>query len=423
LADPFATNIIFMPLIFVVTLVLSLLLTPLVRREALRRGLVDQPGEARRVHKVPVPRLGGIAMYAAFATGVLLTFAFSDIRAGKVGNELYETSRVLLMLLGGGIIVAVMAVDDVKRLKPLPRLLWQVGAALLVVLPSVVWPGGANPASGGNPADPPGTIHYDQGAGVLATSIQNPLAGAQGSSTFEFPLIFAVFLTVFWIVGTTNAINWIDGLDGLAASVCAVACGVLFVVTGPVLGQWSLAYLPLLLLAAILGFLPYNLHPARIFMGDSGAMFLGFTLAVLSVIGGAKVAAALLVLGIPILDAAYIIVYRLSRGRSPLSADRGHLHHRLFDIGFSQRQIVLLYVVLAVAFGFIGLMPGQGSDFLGINFEWVPFRLIKLAALIVMVLVLVGIFIFISRRQFDHGPASPAKKDTQDLAMDRNKAS
>jgi UDP-N-acetylmuramyl pentapeptide phosphotransferase/UDP-N-acetylglucosamine-1-phosphate transferase len=264
----------------------------------------------------------------------------------------------------------------VKRLKALPRLLWQIAVAVLVVAPSIFVPGSANPG------DPPSTVHYDQGAGVLVTSVQNPFGG-----TVDLPLALGVFFTIFWIVGTTNAINWIDGLDGLAASVSAVASAALFVVTGPVLQQWSLAYLPLILLAAVLGFLPYNLHPAKIFMGDSGAMFLGFTLAVLSVIGGAKVAAALLVLGVPILDGAYMIVYRLYRGQSPATADRQHLHHRLFDIGFSQGQVVIIYMVLCGVFGTLGVLPIE--------------RIVKLAGMVLLVVVLFAIFAYISRRQFD----------------------
>lgn len=373
-----------MPLIFVVTLAVSLAMTPLVRRYAISRQWVDRPGEERRVHKVAVPRLGGVAMFAAFAVGVLSTFVFPSIRSNKAGNEQFETSRVLLLLLGAGIITAVMAVDDVRKLKALPRLIWQVGVALLVVLPSIFVPGSANPG------DPAGTIHYDQGAGVLATTIQNPFAPSNSITPFiEIPLVLAALLTIFWLVGTTNAINWIDGLDGLAATVSAVAAASMFVATGPVLQQWSLSYLPLILLAAILGFLPFNIHPARIFMGDSGAMFLGFTLAVLSVIGGAKVAAALLVLGIPLLDGVYMIVYRIYRGRSPLSSDRGHLHHRLYDIGLSQGQIVMVYLVLCSVFGVIGALP-------------LP-RILKLIGIVVMALVLLGLFIYIARRQFDKG--------------------
>jgi UDP-N-acetylmuramyl pentapeptide phosphotransferase/UDP-N-acetylglucosamine-1-phosphate transferase len=386
----FQEHIPYMVAVAAVTLVLSLALTPLVRRWAIARGWVDVPGDERRVHKIAVPRLGGIAMFAAFAVGVLLTFAFPDLRRGKVGNEQYEVTRVLLMLAGAAIITAVMAVDDVRSLKPVPRLIWQIGAALLVVLPSLFWPGGANP----NDPDQ-STIHYDQGAGVLVTAAQNPFGG-----TLDLPLALAVFLTIFWIVGTTNAINWIDGLDGLAATVSAVASLALFVVMAFVLDppQLTLAYLPLLLLAAILGFLPYNLHPARIFMGDSGAMFLGFTLAVLAVIGGAKAAAALLVLGIPILDGAYMIIYRVYRGRAPTAPDRGHLHHRLHDIGLSQNQVVLVYLALCGVFGAVGVLE-------------IP-RLVKLGAMVVMVAVLVALFIYISRRQFDLQASRPPTTTT-----------
>jgi UDP-GlcNAc:undecaprenyl-phosphate GlcNAc-1-phosphate transferase len=387
-----------MVLLFGITLALSLALTPLVRRLALRRGLVDVPGEARRVHKVAVPRLGGLAMYAAFAVGVLLTFVFG-VQANQVGNGLFEGARILFMLAGAGIITVVMAVDDIKKLRPLPRLLWQVGAALLVVLPSFFWPGGPNPLPTGG-MEPPGTLHYDQGAGVIATSIRNPIGGMN----IELPLILAVLFTVFWITGVTNAINWIDGLDGLAAGVSVVACAVLFIITGPILGQYTLAYLPLLLGAATLGFLPYNIYPARIFMGDSGAMFLGFTLAVLSVIGGAKLASALLVLGIPLLDAVYIIINRVSRGRSPMSADRSHLHHRLLDIGLRPQQVVIIFYLLCGTFGVLAfLLTSTAPEINMLGLKLSP-SLFKLFALIVLGMVLVSLLIFISRRRFDEGP-------------------
>jgi UDP-GlcNAc:undecaprenyl-phosphate GlcNAc-1-phosphate transferase len=333
------------------------------------------------VHRVPIPRLGGLAMFAAFAVGVLLTFLF-DIRGGKSGNAAFEGSRVLLMLLGAGIITLVMAVDDVRGLRPVTRLIWQIGVALLVLVPSLLWPGGPNLIESYGTMEPPGTRHYDQGAGVLALTVQNPFGGS-----IELPLVLAVIFTVIWLVGMTNTINWIDGLDGLAAGVSVVACGVLFWITGFVVGQWTLAYLPLILGAAILGFLPFNIYPARIFMGDSGAMFLGFTLAVIAIIGGAKLAAALLVLGVPILDAIYLVIYRLYRGQSPMSPDRGHLHHRLLDLGFSQQQVVLIFYLLSASFGVLGLL--------------LPSGLLKLIALMAMAAILVGLLIYIARRKFD----------------------
>lgn len=380
-----------MALVFTATLGVALGLTPLVRWAALRLGLVDRPGEERRVHKIPVPRLGGLAMYAAFAVGIFIMLA-AGVQNGQTGNGRFEASRILVTLLGAGLITLVMAVDDIRGLRPVPRLLWQIGAALLVILPALIWPGTANLNT--NPPEPASTLHYDQGAGVLALSVQNPFGGV-----IVLPLALAMLFTVVWIVGMTNTVNWIDGLDGLAGGVSLVACVVLFVITGPVLHQYTLAYLPLILGAAILGFLPYNIHPARIFMGDSGAMFLGFTLAVLSIIGGAKLAAALLVLGVPILDGIYMVIYRLYRGRSPMSSDRGHLHHRLLDIGLSQQQVVFVFYILCSVFGVLGLLPSDAGQFLGVPGS--AFRVLKFAALMLMALVLVALMVYIARRQFD----------------------
>ena len=377
--------------IFAVTLAISLGLTPLVRRFAIQRGMVDKPGAARRVHTIAVPRLGGLAMYIAFAAGILLMFGFNvhGLQGGLTGNSVFEPARILFALAGAGLVTLVMAVDDVRGVRPLPRLLWQIGAALLVIVPALIWPGGPNL---GETAD---TLHYDQGAGVLALSVQNPLGGA-----IVLPLAVAVVFTIFWIVGMTNAINWIDGLDGLAGGVSVVACLVMFIITWR-LEQYTLAYLPLILGAATLGFLPYNIHPARIFMGDSGAMFLGFALAVISIIGGAKMASVLLVLGIPLLDGVYMIIYRLYRGRSPLSADRGHLHHRLLDFGFSQQQVVLIFYLLCGIFGVLAFLLTSTTDTLNILGFELPRGLYKLFALALLVVVLVGLMVFITRRNFD----------------------
>ncbi len=393
-------------LVFGATLLVSLGLTPLVRRVALQRGLLDVPGEARRVHKVAVPRLGGLAMYAAFAAGVLVMFAagVQNRHMSESGNGRFEPSRILFFLLGAGIITVVMAVDDIRGIRPLPRLIWQIGAALLVIVPGLLWPGGPNVQSNGQ-IEAAGTLHFDQGAGVIATSVQSPLGGV----AINLPIILAVLFTTFWIVGMTNTINWIDGLDGLAAGVTVVACGVLFLLT-VLLKQYTLAYLPLILGAATLGFLPYNVHPARIFMGDSGAMFLGFSLAVISIIGGAKLAAALLVLGIPIFDGIYMMIYRIYRGRSPMSSDRGHLHHRLLDIGLSQQQVVMIFYLLSATFGIIELLlPTSQLEIFGVSLSSGSFRLFALAVLVV---VMIALMIYITRRSFDRvsagGSGAPA---------------
>jgi UDP-GlcNAc:undecaprenyl-phosphate GlcNAc-1-phosphate transferase len=184
-----------------------------------------------------------------------------------------------------------------------------------------------------------------------------------------FPLWITYPLTVFWIMGMINTVNWLDGLDGLAAGVAAIA-GLLFAVHAYSLGQTMVALFPLALAAACLGFLPFNFHPARIFMGSSGSMLLGFALASLSILAPAKVATALLVLGIPILDVVWLIIQRWRQRRNPALAGRDHLHYRLLDLGFSQRQIVLLYYSFCAAFGLLALL--------------IEDRLFKLVALAVM---------------------------------------
>jgi UDP-GlcNAc:undecaprenyl-phosphate/decaprenyl-phosphate GlcNAc-1-phosphate transferase len=365
-----------------VVLAASLILTPAMRRLALRRGWYDLPAD-RRVHTTPTPRIGGVAMYLAFMIGLALTLV-----PGVTPERLEppfgppELWRIGLLALGATIITAVMFVDDIRGIKPIPKLLWQLFVAGLVMLPDPRYLDLA-----------PGTVNGVPNGwftGVIVSFLQNPF-GSHDSlqiQLFQFAPL-AVAFTFFWIVGMMNAVNWMDGLDGLAGGVSAIACLVLFGVSllqDP--PQTTIAYLPLILAAAIFGFLRYNFHPAQIFMGDSGSMFLGFALAVISIIGGAKVATALLVMGVPILDVAYVILFRVLRGRSPLQADRGHLHHRLYDLGMGQSQIALLFYFVCGGFGALALLPpGNG--------------LIKLGALVVMAVLLIAFILFITRRQFD----------------------
>ena len=162
-------------------------------------------------------------------------------------------------------------------------------------------------------------------------------------------------LTVFWFMGMINTVNWLDGLDGLAAGVSAIVAAFLAIHMIRE-GQLSVALLPLALLGATLGFLPYNFNPAKIFMGSSGSYFLGWALAALGIMGGAKVATVLLAMGLPIMDVAWLIYHRWKRGDKPESIGRDHLHHRLLDIGFTQRQIVLAYYAWCIIFGTAALV-------------------------------------------------------------------
>ncbi len=315
-------------LVFLTALSLGYFLTPVAARLAVRMNAVDRPAP-RRVHDKPTPRLGGLPLFGAFcgATAVSLLFPRTD------PNEL---TRLAGLFAGAGLLFVVGAIDDCHELNPWPQLAAQFVAAALAV-----------------------------GSGVIIDQVSNPLGGGP----IPLPTWFAVAFTLFWLVGMINTVNWLDGIDGLAAGVVAIA-GIVLFAHAYRLGQDSIALLALALVGAVLGFLPFNLSPARMFMGSTGALVLGFILGVLSIIGAARVAFALLVLGIPILDVAWRIVSRLRAGRSPFFADRGHLHHRLLDLGLSPRTIVLLYYIFTAISGLLALV--------------LPLGLYKLIALIII---------------------------------------
>jgi len=221
---------------------------------------------------------------------------------------------------------------------------------------------------------------------IFIERVNNPFTDAQ----IVFPDLLVWALTAFWFLGAMNTVNWLDGLDGLAAGVGAILCAVLvihmlFRAEPP---QLSVAILPLALLGATLGFLPWNFHPARIFMGSSGSYFLGFALAALGIIGGARMATVLMVLGLPIVDVAWLIWRRWRRGVSPGQGGRDHLHFRLLDLGFGQRQIVLGYYAFCAAFGLLALGIGP--------------RIYKLLALLALGLVVLAVLWWAERRDGKH---------------------
>jgi UDP-GlcNAc:undecaprenyl-phosphate GlcNAc-1-phosphate transferase len=306
-------------LVFASAFLIALVLTPLAARLAFTTGAIDQPRD-RHQHSHPTPKLGGIPLFAGFfaAVGVSLYYPRTDE---------FEMPRLLGLFLGCTVMFIVGLYDDHRELSPLPQLVVQIAAASIVA-----------------------------GYGVLIRELPNPFDGTR----IELELWFAFLFTLFWLVGMMNTINWLDGLDGLAGGVVVIAGFMLFAHTFR-LGQNSVALLVLALIGSGLGFLLFNFFPAQIFMGSAGANVLGLTLGALAIIGGAKVGTALLVLGIPILDVAWQIVQRLRAGRSPFSADRGHLHHRLLDVGLPQRAIVLLYYVLTSTFGALALILPSGT--------------------------------------------------------------
>jgi UDP-GlcNAc:undecaprenyl-phosphate/decaprenyl-phosphate GlcNAc-1-phosphate transferase len=320
---------------FVVAAVLAFVLTPAVRRVAQRVDAVDHPHE-RRVNTTPVPRGGGVAVAVAYLVVVAGLFV-ADATVGLWGPlDALARPEVAALLLGGAAAVLVGLLDDRFDL----RARWQFAGQLLVALIPVA-------------------------LGITVGAIANPF----GPGVVRLEGVFGAIFVVVWTGGMINSINFIDGLDGLSSGVGLIAAVTLGIIslTGPAT-EPVVALVCVTLAGALLGFLRWNFHPASIFIGTSGVMFLGYTLALLSILGSAKVAVALLVLGVPIIDTFYIIVRRLSRGRSPFSADRGHIHHRLLDLGLSHRQTVLLIYAICAGLGALSLFlsgSGQLYAFLG----------------------------------------------------------
>ena len=292
---------------FFVTGILSFLLTPPVKRLAHRIGAIDVPKDARRMHKKPIPRLGGLAIY--------ISFVIVSLVLGQWNMQNFT------ILIGSAIIVVLGIFDDRNALSAK----FKFGIQLIAAAIPVVF----------------GNLRIEL--------ITNPNLFS-GELYVKFGAL-AIPITIIWIVAITNAVNLIDGLDGLAVGVSAIACMTMLAVS-LLIGEVPIAILLAVLAGACVGFMPFNLNPASIFMGDTGSTFLGFMLATLSIQGMFKVYAIIsfavpfLILGLPIFDTAFAFTRRILSGRSPFSPDRGHVHHRLIDMGFNQKQTVaILYII------------------------------------------------------------------------------
>ena len=288
-----------MLLAMLVAAAVSFASTPMVKTLACKVGAIDVPKDNRRMHKVPIPRMGGLAIFLAFLLSVLV---FADIDRQMQG-----------ILLGSIMIVILGVLDDIMALKALPKLFVQIAAAGVAV-----WHGC--------------TIQFVSNPNVFSEATYLNLGW------------LSIPVTIIWIVAITNAVNFIDGLDGLAVGVSAISTASLIVVA--------------LMVKEVNIAIPYNLNPAKIFMGDTGSTFLGYILATLSITGLFKMYAIIsfavpfLILGIPIFDISFAFLRRIAHGQNPMKADRGHFHHRLIDMGFSQKQAVAIAYMLT---GILGL--------------------------------------------------------------------
>ncbi len=292
-----------------VATLISFITTPVVRRLAFKIGAVDVPKDNRRMHKDPIPRMGGLAIFMGFLFSSLLFLPITPQFSG--------------MMLGAVVIVILGIFDDIYALPAKPKLAVQIVAALCAVL-----------------------------HGNEISVLSNP--NIFSTEPYWNLGVLAIPFTVIWIIAITNAVNLIDGLDGLACGVSTISSMTMLVIALTV-SESHVAILMGALVGACLGFLPYNLNPAKIFMGDTGSTFLGFVLAVASIQGLFKLSAIVsfavpfLILGLPIFDTCFAILRRLATGRSPMSPDREHIHHRLIDMGFSQKQAVAtLYIISAI---------------------------------------------------------------------------
>ncbi len=290
---------------FVCAILLAYAFTPIVRVLAFKVGAIDIPKDNRRMHKRPIPRIGGLAIFLGFIVTALF---FCDLT-----TELY-------LLLGGAMLIVILGIlDDIFALNAFVKLFCQLAISALPVI------GGIR------------IQHIHVGNAYLDLGV------------------WSIPLTILWITALTNAINIIDGLDGLScgvSTISAISILAVIIIQG---GEYSSALITLILIGSCVGFLPFNRNPARIFMGDTGALFLGYTLSLISVEGMFKMHTAismivpLIIFALPLADTMFAIVRRLLAGKSPFSADRGHLHHRFVDMGFTQKETVkVLYAICGI---------------------------------------------------------------------------
>lgn len=308
-------------LTFAAALVASLAITPIVRRLAHWADLLDRPGEHRKVHQFPVPRLGGVAMVIAFGVGL----ALATLAAGDLDGAGGGPNRAPAILAGVALLLVLGVIDDTRGMRALIKLTVQVAAALLAV-----------------------------GLGLSLERLHFPWGIVELG-----PL--AVPITVAWIVGVINAVNLIDGLDGLASAVVLTVLGT-FAVIAALDGVDPTLYIIAATVGAAVGFVAYNLHPASIIMGDTGSMFLGFVVAAIGISlaqdGVDPVApwVPVIALGVPILDTVWAIVRRTARGDAFYVADRGHIHHQLLRLGFSQRDAMLMLTAVSAGLAMVALV-------------------------------------------------------------------
>ncbi|NQV13317.1 MAG: undecaprenyl/decaprenyl-phosphate alpha-N-acetylglucosaminyl 1-phosphate transferase [Parcubacteria group bacterium] len=331
-------------ILFLLAVSLSALFTLLVRKLALRWQIVDQPTEARKIHRQPTPLLGGLAIFGAFSLAAIIFLLWND--SYFTGYMLPK--HIIGIILGGLVLMIGGILDDKYNLSPGKLIIWPVAASFIVIASGIGIDFISNPF--GN---------------ALALDLINiKVLTWQGVPYYFTPL--ADIFTLVWLLGMVYTTKLLDGLDGLVSGITVIGAMVLFFLSlTPQVMQPETALLCIIMAGASLGFLFLNFHPARIFLGEGGSTFVGFMLGVLAIISGGKIATALLIMGIPILDVGWVIARRLWSKQSPFkSADRKHLHFRLLDIGFTHRGTVVFFYIISAVFGSVALLVEGRYKFL-----------------------------------------------------------
>ena len=316
---------------FMLAFITTFVITPYTIKLAKKVGAVDTPKDERRINKTTMPRLGGLAVIAGFIVSIVYLLIILSIEKSINLSDDNMYIKLIGFLIGGLIIGIVCFIDDLKDLPPLVKLIAQIIAAIVVVC-----------------------------FGLRIENVNIPFFNYVG-----LPNAFSIILTIGWIVGVTNAINLIDGLDGLSSGIALISCISMLIVFA-LNGSPIIAILLITALAgALSGFLPFNFNPAKTFMGDAGSNFLGYSLSVISIFGVAKtytlivIVAPLIILGLPVLDTLVAIFRRVIKGKSLkaiMQADKGHLHHKLLKQGFSQREAVLIMYAITAALGLFAII-------------------------------------------------------------------
>lgn len=325
--------------IFIITFILGVISAFFTKKAAIKLGIVDKPDQERKFHKEAIPLMGGVAIF------ITIFIMFYFVRNNLLSGEL-KSNHWLGVFLGSIFLLIGGVLDDKYNLKPLRQIIWPVLACLAVIF-----------------------------GGVNIAKITNPFGGFLYFSTF-----FSGFIIFLWLMGMMYTTKLLDGVDGLVSGVTAIGGLIIFLFTMTTkYYQPDIGLAALILAGTCLGFLILNWYPAKIFLGESGSLLLGFILGVLAIISGGKIAIALLIMGLPILDVAWTIIQRIKAGKNPFRfADRKHLHFRLLDIGLSPRQTVIIYYFFSSIFGLSALFLQSVG---------------KVLALVILFIIMIGIII------------------------------